>query len=397
MDKDALKQSLGWDRCTECGRCLSECRYLSLSEEEAIREIRKINAGLPSRVVEGCKSCYACNTFCPNAAHPYERIICNWNERYEARGLPARASYLLPGRRPNFRQDLPFREDERALHVRWAAERPPADTVLYPGCNLLAAPRLAEGRIFELLPVWGSWEVCCGEPFFRMGLFDHVRTIASRLTDFYQARSPGTMVFICPAGYNMFTNVLPEQFGAQFPFATRFFTDWFLEALEQGTLEITHPLNRRIVVHDSCHARILGPDFMEKQRALLQRLGLEVVDPPIAGSRGLCCGVAAGCSHYSAFDIVKEGSRALEALADTEAENILAYCTGCWLTLNSILALSHPFGKRVVHMLQLVREALGESVPSDVGPRPFSMLSGIAWHGLLRYLDPRRFRLEDGP
>ena len=76
-------------RCKECGECLVNCRYLSLSREEAVRAIRALNAGEPSIVHERCISCYACDAFCPQNAHPYERIISRWNERYKEHGSPS--------------------------------------------------------------------------------------------------------------------------------------------------------------------------------------------------------------------------------------------------------------------------------------------------------------------
>ena len=45
MVLDNLAQDLNWDRCTECGECLVNCRYIDISIEEAVQEIGKINTG----------------------------------------------------------------------------------------------------------------------------------------------------------------------------------------------------------------------------------------------------------------------------------------------------------------------------------------------------------------
>ena len=145
-------------RCRECGECLVNCRYMSLSRDEAVQAMRNLNAGKPSAVHERCISCYACNAFCPEQAHPYERIISRWNDRYEAQGLPLRAQIMMPTLRPNFRQDVRYTAGEKQLHDAWASESPPGPVVLYPGCNLLAMPGLASGEIFKKLPVWGRWK-----------------------------------------------------------------------------------------------------------------------------------------------------------------------------------------------------------------------------------------------
>ncbi len=392
LQKDDFKELLRWDRCEECGECLVNCRYIKLGRETAVAEIKKINAGLPSMVIQRCMSCYACNAFCPRNAHPYERIHYHWNERYQQKGLPARASYLMPSQRPNFRQDIKYSPAERALHEQWRAPQPPAATVLYPGCNLLAMPRLATGALFERLPVWGDWDLCCGEMYFRMGLLDPVAKTAEKLTAFYRDKPIEEMVFICPAGYNMFTNVLPQQFGAEFSFQTTFFSDWLLQELERGTFRLKKVLNRSAVVHDSCHARVLGPDFMETQRQLLSLLGVTVRETEYNRAQGLCCGVAAACNRYSVKDLVINGIKALLALDAAEGEEAAIYCTGCYLTLGC-LRLVYPLGKPLFHLLEYVRQALGEEVPRHNTARAFSLLRGIGWHALPAYLNPRRFYL----
>lgn len=381
-------------RCVECGECLVRCRYLDLSRRRAVKEIHKINEGRHSVVHEKCVSCYACNAFCPREANPYERILASWSHRYEEEGLPRRARYLMPTLRPNFRQDLPFSPEERALHAAWGSDDPPADTVLYPGCNLLAMPGLATGPLFEKLPVWGRFEHCCGEMYFRMGLASEAWRVAERLERFYADHPVKKMVFLCPACYNMFTNVLPDNFGARFPFETQFFTDWLTERLDRGELELKTPLTGSVVLHDSCHARILGEDFMERQRVLLRRLGLAVYETEKNRSDGLCCGMAAGATRYSGADILKAGARQLLALQKSPAETSAAYCTGCLLTL-SIASTLVPFVKPVTHTLVLVRRALGEEVAVDTYSRSREVLRGTLRHAVPHYFSRSRFRVAD--
>jgi len=391
---EEFREVLGWDRCIECGECLVNCRYMKLSRLDAIKDIKKINLGLHKESIAArkCMSCYACNAFCPNDAHPYERIHYFWNERYEREGLPARASYLMPGRLPNFRQSLSYTESEKALQKKWSIEQPPAKTCLYPGCNLLSMPLLAEGVIFEELPVWGRWDLCCGEMFFRMGALEPVGKTAEYLTGFYRGKDIEELVFICPAGYNMFSNVLPEQFGASFDFKKTFFTDWFIDRIEDGTFKIRKKLSGTVVMHDSCHARVLGKDFMQNQRRLLEMLGLTVVETEQNHEHGLCCGVAAGCNSFSLVDLAKCGLKGLAALDKSDADEAAIYCTGCLLTLG-IFRLTNPFGKTLRHIIEYAREALGENVKRSNTKKALQMALGIGINALPKYLDPRRFKM----
>ncbi len=392
MSARGKKSPRKWGECKECGECLARCRYLNFSREDAVREIRNLNAGRLTKVHERCISCYACDAFCPENARPYERILRAWNERYVDCGLPERARYLMPTLRPNFRQDVRYSREERALHAKWASDAPPARTVLYPGCNLLTMPLLAGGEIFEELPVWGRWDLCCGEMYFRMGLREPVERTAERLTAFYKDKKLDEMVFICPACYNMFTHVLPEQFGARFNFKTAHFVDWFTERLDRGVFRPKQALKGSVVMHDSCHARVLGGDFMERQRALLRRLGLTVRETPKNRADGLCCGMAAGCTAYSGIDMLKSSLKGLTALDRAPGDEIAMYCTGCLLTL-SIARFSRPLGKEMRHTLELVRRALGERAPHTNLSRASAVVRGIIRHAVPVYFSRRRFRI----
>jgi Fe-S oxidoreductase len=298
----------------------------------------------------------------------------------------------MPGRLPNFRQSLKYTKRESALHEKWASDEPPAKTCLYPGCNLLAMPLLADGAIFEELPVWGRWDLCCGEMFFRMGTLGPVKSIANRLTEFYRGKGIEELVFLCPAGYNMFSNVLPEQFGARFDFKKTYFTDWFERKIMDGTFHIKKKLSDTVVMHDSCHARILGGEFMESQRRLLRTLGLDVVDASENRAHGFCCGMAAGCNRYGIFDLARCVRMGLSAIDRAKADEAAIYCTGCLLSLG-IFRLLNPFGKRLRHTVEYAREAIGERVERKNTKKAIQMTLGIGINALPKYLDPRHFKM----
>jgi Fe-S oxidoreductase len=370
---------LNWDACRECGDCLTECRYLSFTRPEAVREMRNLKAGRPSFVADHCASCYACDATCSAGAHPYERFLARWYERYQVEGLPPGVDYLLGNRRPNFRQDISYQRPDRQLHAQWDAPTPPARTVLYPGCNLLSVPRLLPEPITQRLPVWGRWDLCCGEIPFRLGLMDQVRRAADRLTRFYAHAAVDEVVFYCPACYNMFKNVLPEQFGARFPFRATYFAEWFLGELDRGMFRLRHRLHGTVALHDSCHGRVLGPRFLAHQRELLARLGLDVVTE--SPSAGRCCGISAGVTRHRGLDVFRSTMGTLDALDQAHVDQIGVYCTGCALTLSGARFFK-PVGNRIEHFLPLIAQALGAPRPPSLFPTSFRIFKGIVRHAV---------------
>ncbi|MDP8256142.1 MAG: (Fe-S)-binding protein [Candidatus Alcyoniella australis] len=382
--------------CRYCGECLSRCIYLRLDPQRAADEMRRLDCGEPTPLIDkSCVSCFACNAFCPNDADPYGRILKRFEQKYEQRGLPERARYLMPTQSRSFRTDtvaaLPA--DERALAQQWAAAEPAGD-VLYPGCNLITAPYLTQSGLLDGLCIAGSLDLCCGEMYFRMGLLKQTAAIARKLTDYYARRPIERMVFVCPAGYNMFSNVLPQRFGARFDFEKVFITDYLLEQIESGALHFDHPLNSTVTVHDSCHARVLGVGFMERVRELLALMGAQVREARHSHEEGWCCGIAAGAARQSPLDIASVAARAHLDYRRSGADQTLTYCTGCYLTLGML----GPFvpGPPVKHLLELAAQAAGRPVEDRLGARGRAMLRNVALNALPKLLSTKRFRVEEG-
>jgi Fe-S oxidoreductase len=366
------------DLCTRCGECFTRCHYMDLTRAQAVAEIDRLIAGQPSPTVhKKCVSCYACNAFCPVDAHPYELILEAWHERYLKSGLPARASYLMPYHSPNYREDMEAKMSgrERALLARWKST-PAAGEVLYPGCNLLTVPYLFDLDVLSQLPVSGDWSLCCGEPFFRGGMFEPVAEIANGLTRYYADKQISKMVFVCPACMNMFRNVLPQQFGAKLDFECEYIVTWLLRKMDSGELKITRPLNRTVAVHDSCHGRVLRDEIMGPTRELYRRLGLKIVELKLHHEDGLCCGIAAGLNKFMPQDITLAAARELRQSSSSSAQELAIYCTGCYLMLNiaNHVVFSRP---PLVHTLEYLAEAVGQPAPRTVVPRTRSILLNV--------------------
>ncbi len=384
------------ERCTRCGECFARCPYMDIGPQEAADEIGRLIAGEPTRyVMQKCVSCAACDAFCPEGARPYSLVLARWDRRYRETGLPARAAYMLPYTRSNYRQDMVAGMDarERELLARWRAE-PEAEEMLYPGCNILTLPRLLDLPALASLPVAGDWSLCCGEPYYRLGAFEMMEKIAAALTAYFAGRKIRKMVFVCPACLNMFRTILPERFGARFSFECEYLAPWLMRRLDSGALQVTRPLGRTVTIHDSCHGRTLGPEIMEPTRELLRRLGLAIVNPQRHHEDGICCGIAAGCNRQMPQDIVRVGKRALKEGLDTGLAEMAVYCTGCFLHLGMIQHLGRA-PLKLVHLLEFLGEATESSVPRVLERRTRTMLYNVVRKPLPLMFSRRRYKVGD--
>lgn len=389
-----------YEDCDLCGDCLTRCQYMDLSQAEAVEELKRLMAHEPTQVVhDKCTSCYACNAFCPNDCLPYELIIHTWYERYQKEGMPLRTSYLMPSSSPNFRTDMVQKLDtkEKKLLSKWKKTPPEGEYVIYPGCNSLTLPHLLDHEFLRDIPISGDFHLCCGEMYYRMGLFDVVEKTAERLTEYYRGHDIGTMLFVCPAGLNMFRNVLPEHFGAEFSFETMYLGDYLLKKIESGQIEIKTPLNRQVAVHDSCHGRILGDEIMETNRKLYSLMGLDIRDIQKDRAEGLCCGMAAGCRRYRPDDIYAATVKELRRARKTGAGELAVYCGGCQLTMSMVRWL-YPGALPVRHMMEYLAEATGSSPRLPASMRSLHMLKNVASKTLPKLLSGKSWRIElDSP
>ena len=163
------------DSCQQCGTCLTLCPVMKLPVEEARREIANLREGRPSRVLKECTTCLDCDFFCPNGCNPGELMINRFAQVVEERGLPERARYFLPHSPVNFRTYVldGMTSKETDIIQGWR-DMTPADEVCYPGCNMIATPLLTRTRALDGLDIRGGLEYCCGEMYFRMGMFDQL-------------------------------------------------------------------------------------------------------------------------------------------------------------------------------------------------------------------------------
>jgi Fe-S oxidoreductase len=383
-----------------CGECLHRCPVMALPLEKAKIEWERLVAGERTATLRRCTSCMACNLYCPEDCRPANLIMDRWRTAYLQDGLPARAAHFLPHARPNFRTGIlaQMPRDERETAARWRRDEP-ASEFLYPGCNLTTTPYLTFSRLFDGLEIRGGLDYCCGEMLFRMGLHESVEQVARRLTHWFRRLGAERVYLVCTAGLNMMRNVLP-QFGAGFD-GIEFlpFYELVLERLASGDIGPVQPLELSVTVQDSCHTRILEPDFADVPRRLLDTIGVQVHEAPHSREDQLCCGIGAGFSHasaYNPFELLLSARTTSRDHRRVHADATCVYCSGC-LEMVSVARYADPSRRPVMHLLELVQLAIGESPRRRQGQLAFQFLLGTVSRQFPRLLSRDRFWLPELP
>ena len=356
------------DACTKCGTCFHKCPIMHMPIEEAKEEIIKLIAGESiNRVLNECQSCFACNFYCPENAHPTSLILERWNEQYKKVGLRKRGEYymtLFP-HYPNFRsyvmEHLP--QETKELVKKWASLAPlKGETLTYPGCNIITYAELTQTSMFKELDIRGRLEYCCGETLFRTGYKNELKQITKRLDKWLNILNPKHLLVLCTAGTNIFKNVLPH-YGLTYKFdSIKSYIQYLWEKLQNGEIQIKKQLNMTVTIQESCYAKMFGDDYMDLPRKILNAIGVQVKDIKASRENMRCCGIGAGFSIDSAYHPMKIKAAAVKNFEDfrkTGANAVCVYCAGCLATLLSSKKLYFKKVK-IYHIIELLQMAIGE-------------------------------------
>jgi Fe-S oxidoreductase len=199
--------------------------------------------------------------------------------------------------------------------------------------------------------------------YFRMGLYEQMEQIAQRVTHYLRDQLQVNKIWtLCIGDLDVLQHTLP-QFGADLSgIDVDNYQKVILQKLESGELPIVQPLSGTVAIQDSCHGRTMDPSIFELPRKLLQLIGLEVMEPPYSKEAQICCGIACGFSHKSAYSkmrLMKGTGRALKNMKAAKSKYICADCSGCLQSLGFAqkMTLSCP---PIYHILELIQLAIGE-------------------------------------
>ncbi|MFX0092149.1 MAG: (Fe-S)-binding protein, partial [Candidatus Hodarchaeota archaeon] len=394
------------NQCDLCGECLTHCPVMSFSPEEGKKEMQKLVEGKPTSLLTNCWSCFTCNLFCKHGCNPTSLILQRWNEQYKKEGLRVRGRYFMTfyPNYPNFRSYALERmsQEECVILEKWKSLEPlRGDMLTYPGCNIILTPTLVQSKLFTDLDIRGRLEYCCGETLFRTGYTNELRQVARRLNNWFNMLKPKHLLVLCTAGTNVFKNILPH-FGLNYNFdSITPYIEWLWNRLKNGEIQITHQLDLKVTIQDSCYSKMFGDEYMDLPRKILQVIGCEIVELPYSRENMRCCGIASGFSVDSAYHMMKMRKATIENLnlaKNTGADVLCVYCSGCNQTYHNAKRLYFKrFGMEIYHLIELLQIAIGEKPRRLIRKTAKNMFWGILRNQLPVLYSKKTFKLPSIP
>jgi Fe-S oxidoreductase len=334
------------DTCKECPspRCLLDCQYMDMKEEEAREEILKLTRGEDSRVLEDCMTCYGCEEYCPYGNHPFF-LICEMREK--------KGMYVAP--RPITNQWINMTQMQGKALVGKVKD------VALSSCLLPSLGTMASGEIFAGLSssiVFGA-EFMCPAVHTHFAKMSVVRERLHIVLGNFQKLGVRELICLHDECYGTFTS-LARAYGMEVPFEPVYYMDFLLRRLAE-LQEKLRPLEVEVVYQRPCSNRWIPRKHAVVKR-LFDMLGARLLERTYQDENSLCCGgILRLIGGYKLSDDVQR--RNIEDMARTGAEYCVFDCPACQETLGPKVAKA---GLKPIHMIDLCKMALGEIPKGEV-------------------------------
>ena len=376
------KQLLDLDACTMCGRCTSVCPAHATGKPLDPREIvlksgevmaataahapgGKVSPplGVDSEItisanslferitaeeIWSCTSCKACDEICPVSIEILDKILdmrrylalmesdfpAELGNAYRAMENQGNPWGMNQGERGDWAKDLdvtvldpssPFTHE----YLYWVGCAGSFDDKNKRVTQSMAKLLKRAGIDVAIL---GPNEMCTGDSARRSGNEYLFQMLAMPNVEMLNGMGVQKIITQCPHCFNTLANEYP-QLGGKYEVVHH---SQLLESLiESGKLDVSNAtLEERITYHDSCYLGRHNDVYMAPRNVVGSINGVEVVEMPRNGTKGMCCG-AGGARMWMEENIGTKvnDERAAEAIS-TGATRVATACPFCYVMLD---------------------------------------------------------------
>ena len=294
--------------CFQCGLCDTVCPWNRVRQFSIRKIIREATFGLTE--IEGediwrCTTCGRCPEQCPRGVKQIDvgvslrRVASNYEVFPPSvrSARTARASLISEG------NPLQFERQKRGDWAKGVGVKPfteKMEALYFVGCYLSFDPRMkkvatATAEILKKAGVefgiLGEKENCCGESIRKTGSEEVFKRLAKENIKTFIDHGVKKIIVSSPHCYHTFKNEYPEF---MVNFDVVHISQYVLELINEGRLELTGAFEKKVTYHDPCYlGRHNG--IYEAPRDLLKKVsGLELIEMADSRKSSLCCGGGGG-------------------------------------------------------------------------------------------------------
>lgn len=344
-------------------------------------------------IAETCITCGMCSAQCENQVRTVDIIEALRAAVLEA-GIEPLDKHALVQTVAN-KMDNPY-GGEKDKRMAWVQEsgldesiidNPNAKVGYFVGCTASYRQKNIAGATVKLLKKLGydvtvlSGEVCCGSPFFRVGLTDTAQRLMNDNLEMFSKFDE--ILFSCAGCYRTFTIDYPKWTGKENDFKTRHAMELVAGLVSDGKVKFKeNPAisGKTVTYHDPCHTgRHFGvwikekiieesdnlfmdmrkvakeqKEWFEVPRTIIKALpGIKFNEMYRIKMNSFCCGAGGGVrAQFPEFSL-KTASRRLDEAEAVKADIVLTECPFCWRNLSDAND-EYEHGLEVYGILELI-------------------------------------------
>jgi Fe-S oxidoreductase/nitrate reductase gamma subunit len=373
------KQLLDTDACTMCGRCTSVCPAQNtgkpLDPREIVLKTGEVMAATGQPVVSppigvdpeititanslferitpeeiwACTSCKACDEICPVNIEILDKILdmrrylslmesnfpTELGNAYRGMENQGNPWGMSQSDRADWAKDLP------EVEIVDPSEPLEAEYLYWVGCagsfddkNKKVTQAMAKllRRAGITVAVLGPSEMCTGDSARRSGNEYLFQMLALPNVEMLNGMGVQKIITQCPHCFNTLLNEYP-QLGGHYEVIHH--TQLLESLIASGRLDVSNAtLEERITYHDSCYLGRHNDVYLAPRKVVGSIKGIEVVEMPRNGTKGMCCG-AGGARMWmeESIGVKVNDERAQEALS-TGATRVATACPFCYIMLD---------------------------------------------------------------
>jgi Fe-S oxidoreductase len=359
--------------CFQCGLCDVVCPWNRVRNFSMRKIVREATFGMTE--IEGediwlCTTCGICPQQCPRDVRQIESGVSLRRIATEYGVFPNPVRPLRTISASLRGKGNPLNEDREA-RAKWAeglsvpAFTEDMEILYFPGCYLCYDPRLKKVSVAtaELLSragveygILGSKENCCGESIRKTGDEELFKKLARENIKTFIDHGVKKILVSSPHCYHTFKNEYPE-FRANFEVVH--VTEFLVELIAAGRLELKKDYGRKVAYHDPCYlGRHNG--IYDEPRSILRKIpGLQLIELPDALEKSLCCGGGGGRIWMETQRGERFSDLRLEQAVGIGAEVLVTSCPYCISNFeDSRLILKEGTDLEIKDLAEIVQEVL---------------------------------------
>ncbi len=307
---DEIKEAGGeiFKLCFQCGLCDAVCPWNKVRTFSMRKIIREAAFGLTE--IDGediwrCTTCGACPAQCPRGVKQIDVSVALRRVASEYEVFPASVRSARTARASLISEGNPL-QGERNKRADWAkglsvkTYTEGMEVLYFVGCYFSYDPRMKKVAVATTsilnkagidFGILGNKENCCGESIRKTGSEEVFKNLAKENIKTFIDNGVKKIIVSSPHCYHTFKNEYPEF---MVNFEVVHISQYILELINEGRLELTGEFAKKVTYHDPCY---LGRhnDVYDEPRDILKKVsGLDLVEMSAFGKNSLCCGGGGG-------------------------------------------------------------------------------------------------------